>query len=41
MAAIGKEQEQIAIQKVCESYWYKKIMIEDMPCSDYWQMEND
>jgi hypothetical protein len=26
---------------VSESYWYKKIMIDDMPCSDYWQAEKE
>jgi hypothetical protein len=24
-----------------DSHWYKKIMAEDMPCSDYWQVEKD
>lgn len=41
MAVIGKENERKAMKAVSDSFWYKKIMVEGTPCSDYWQIEKD
>ena len=41
MNVIGKEEEEKVTQEISHSHWYKKIMIDSMPCSDYWLLEKE
>ena len=41
MIAIGKEDEGRVLKQLGGSYWYRKIMVESMPCSDYWHVEKE
>ena len=41
MTVIGKEEEEKVVKHVGGSHWYKKIMIDSMPCSDYWLEEKE
>ena len=41
MNAIGKENEEKVVKDISGSYWYKKIMIDSIPCSDYWLLEKE